>query len=146
MIRSLCMLLVVLLSISSSAHAEQFVRDGNYIVHYVALPSTSITPEVAQHFGIQRSGGLSLLVLNAQLETAPGKTTSLSATATGTVTSLIGHVQPLSLKPAREGDVHYVIAQFQAVDQEILKFDLQITPNGASKPIPLKFQQQFYRD
>jgi hypothetical protein len=130
----------------SAAHAEQFVRDGDFIVHYVALPSTSITPEVARHFGITRSAGLSLLVLNAQRETAPGKTLSLPATATGTVSSLIGHVQDLELKPAREGDVHYVLAQFQAVDQEILKFDLLITPQGASKPLVLRFQQQFYRD
>lgn len=130
----------------NTAHAEQFVRNGQFIVHYVALPSTSITPEVARHFGISRTGKLSLLVLNAQLETAPGKTTSLPATATGTVTSLIGHVQQLELRPAREGDVHYVIAQFEAVDQEILKFDLQITPQGSTKPIALKFQQQFYRD
>ncbi len=129
-----------------AAQAEQFVRDGDFIVHYVALPSTSITPEVARHFAIQRSGKLSLLVLNAQKETAPGKTVSLPATATGTVTSLIGHVQPLDLQPAREGDVHYLLAQFEAVDQEILKFDLQITPQGATRPIALKFQQQFYRD
>ena len=130
----------------STAQAEQFVREGDYIVHYVALPSTSITPEIARHFGITRSGGLSLLVLNAQRETAPGKTISLPATATGTVSSLIGHVQDLELQPAREGDVHYVLAQFQAVDQEILQFDLLITPQGASKPLTLKFQQQFYRD
>lgn len=129
-----------------AAQAEQFVREGEYIVHYVALPSTSITPEIARHFGITRSGGLSLLVLNAQRETAPGKTVSLPATAAGTVSSLIGHVQNLDLQPAREGDVHYVLAQFQAVDQEILKFDLLITPQGASKPLTLKFQQQFYRD
>lgn len=128
------------------ARAEQFVRDGNFIVHYVALPSTSITPEVARHFAIQRSGNLSLLVLNAQRETAPGKTVSLPATAAGTVTSLIGHVQPLNLQPAREGKVHYLLAQFQAVDQEVLQFDLQITPQGAARPITLKFQQQFYRD
>ena len=101
---------------------------------------------LVRHFEITRSGKLSLLVLNAQRETAPGKTTSLPATATGTVTSLIGHVQPLELRPAREGDVHYVLAQFEAVDQEILQFDLQIMPDGASKPIALKFQQQFYRD
>jgi hypothetical protein len=128
------------------AQAEQFVRDGTYVVHYVALPSTSITPEIARHFGITRSGGLSLLVLNAQRETAPGKTVSLPATAAGNVTSLIGHVQPLALHAAREGDVHYVLAQFEAVDQEVLKFDLQITPQGADKPITLQFQQQFYRD
>lgn len=138
--------LVAALLWMGTAQAEQFVRDGQYIVHYVALPSTSITPEVARHFEIKRSGSLSLLVLNAQQETAPGKTISLPATATGTVTSLIGHVQPLDLQPAREGEVHYVLAQFEAVDQEILKFDLQITPQGATKPIALKFQQQFYRD
>ena len=132
--------------VTASAQAEQFVRDGRYIVHYVALPSTSITPEVAQHFGIVRSAGLSLLVLNAQVENAPNITTPITATATGTVTSLIGHVQPLELRQAREGAVHYVLAQFEAVDQEILNFDLKITPEGASNPIALKFQQQFYRD
>lgn len=126
--------------------AEQFVKQGGYVVHYTALASTGITPEVARQFGIKRSGNYALLVLNAQRETAAGKTQSIPATASGTVRNLIGHTQELELRQAEEGGVHYLLAEFQALNQEYLTFALQITPQGAPEPIPLKFQQQFYND
>jgi hypothetical protein len=68
------------------------------------------------------------------------------ASATGTARSLIGHVQELPLRSAREGEVHYVLAEFQVVPQEWLAFELQVSPQGAPRPLPVRFRQQFYPD
>jgi hypothetical protein len=133
------------LALALPAAAEQFVEQDGFRVHYAALPTTAVTPGTARAFGIGRSSRRALIVLNAQ-RLEDGRTVPVPASATGTARSLIGHVQDLALRSAREGDVHYVLAEFQVVPQEWLAFELQVTPQGAPRPVPIRFRQQFYPD
>jgi hypothetical protein len=132
--------------IATISHAEQVVRADDVIVHYSAVRTTMLTPEIATRFGVTRSRNQALLVLNAQRDTGEGLPTPIPATATGHVTSLLGHRQVLKLMPKREGDVHYVLARFETLNGEFLTLDLQVTPEGQNKAIPVRWQQQFYND
>jgi len=134
-----------LLLCASAAYAEQYVDSGPYRVHYATINTTELTPEVARQFGVTRTRNQVLLVLNAQ-QSISGRYLPLPATATGTATTLLGHRQTLSLRPVREGDVHYVIATFQTLDGEFMTIDVQLLPAGADAPIEVRFRQQFYRD
>ncbi|MAY25199.1 MAG: DUF4426 domain-containing protein [Polycyclovorans sp.] len=142
------LLLALALSlVASGGHAEQAVRDGDVIIHYSAVRTTLLTPEIATRFGVRRSRNQALLVLNAQRDSGgPGLPTPIAATATGHVTSLLGHRQVLKLTPRQEGDVHYVLARFETLDGEFLTLDLMVTPEGHDQPIPVRWQQQFYND
>lgn len=131
---------------SIAAHAEQYVDDGRYRVHYAAINTTGLAPEIARQFGVERSGGRILLVLNAQQADDDGRYAPVPATASGTVSTLLGHVQELALRPVREADVHYVIASFETLDGEFMSVDVQVLPKGANAPIRVSFKQQFYRD
>lgn len=137
---------IVLALCSAAAHAEQYVDDGRYRVHYAALNTTQLTPEVARQFGVERSGGRILLVLNAQQAGDGGRYASIPATASGTASTLLGHVQTLALRPVREADVHYVIASFETLEGEFMSVDVQVLPSGANAPIRVRFKQQFYRE
>lgn len=136
----LCLLLFCL-----PAAAEQRVEQDGYIVHYAALRTTDLTPEVARQFDVRRRGKQALLVLNAQ-RLEGGRAVPVPATATGRVTSLLGHLQKLDLRPVQEGPVHYVLAEFETLNREYLTVDVQLTPAGAARPIQIKFQQQFFND
>jgi hypothetical protein len=138
-------LAMLMLTLSFGAHAEQFVDAGRYRVHYAAVNTTSLTPEVARQFGVDRTRNEILLVLNAQHE-VDGRHLPIAATATGTATTLLGHVQKLALRPVREADVHYVVASFQTLDGEFMTISAQVVPEGADTPIAVTFRQQFYRD
>lgn len=135
-----------LLCLSTVSLAEQAVRSGDYIIHYSALRTTALTPEVARQFEVRRSRKQALLVLNAQIDRGGPLPEPIPATATGTVTSLLGHRQTLQLEPRQEGQVHYVIASFETIEREFLTLDLQVLPEGATTPIPVKWQQQFFND
>ncbi len=137
---------LLLLLLSLSARAEQFIDHGDYRVHYSAINSTLLTPEVARTFDVKRTRGEALLVLNAQRRDAEGRYQPVAATANGQARSLIGQVEKLRLRAVREADVHYLLAPFDVLDGEFLTLELSVTPEGAAAPIPLKFQQQFYRD
>ncbi len=134
-----------LLFTALTARAEQFVDAGDFRVHYAAIGTTSLTPEVARQFSVTRTRNEILLVLNAQ-QKVDGRYQPIPATATGSATTLLGHVQKLALRPLQEGDVHYVVASFQTLDGEFMTIDAQVLPEGASKPLAVKFRQQFYRD
>lgn len=128
------------------AHAEQYLDHGDYRIHYNALNSTALTPDVARRYGVTRSGQEALLVLSPQQRDADGVYRSVPAQGKGRARSLLGHLTPLKLRPIRDGDAHYLVADFKILDGEFLKLELDILPTGAAAPIPLSFQQQFYRD
>ncbi|MEQ1439691.1 DUF4426 domain-containing protein [Fontimonas sp. SYSU GA230001] len=138
--------LVLAGGIALSAHAEQYVDAGRYRVHYATINTTQLTPEVARQFGVERSGGRILLVLNTQQADENGRFQSVPATASGTASTLLGHVQTLALRPVREAEVHYVIAPFDTLDGEYMTIDVRVLPSGANAPIRIQFRQQFYRD
>lgn len=128
-----------------SAHAEQFVDAGDYRVHYAALNTTALAPQVARQFGVERTRNEVLLVLNAQ-QRIDGRYQPVAATASGTATTLLGHVQKLALRPVREAEVHYIIASFQVLDGEFVTLAVNVLPAGANAPLVVRFKQQFYRD
>ena len=131
--------------LSTQAQAEQWVDQGPWRVHYAAMASRDLAPAVARQFGVTRSAKRGLLVLNAQ-RVSGQETTPVPATGNGAVRSLIGHQQALTLRPAQEGPVHYLLAEFDYVDQEHLNFDLRVQPDGAPAPLTIRFKQQFYAD
>ncbi len=136
---------LILLLCSWAVAAEQFVDAGSYRVHYAAINTTMLTPEVARQFGVSRTRNEILLVLNAQQQ-IDGRYVPVPATARGTATTLLGHLQKLALRPVREADVHYVVAAFQTLDGEYMTIEAQVLPEGADAPLAVKFRQQFYRD
>ena len=136
---------LIALLCSFGVAAEQFVDAGAYRVHYAAINTTTLTPEVARQFAVSRTRNEILLVLNAQ-QRIDGRHVPVPATATGTATTLLGHVQKLALRSVREADVHYVVASFQTLDGEFMTIDAQVLPEGANAPVAVRFKQQFYRD
>lgn len=129
-----------------TATAEQYLDHGDYRIHYNALNSTALTPEVARRYGVTRSGQVALLVLSPQQRGTDGIYRPIPAQGKGRARSLLGHLTPLKLKPIRDGDAHYLVADFKILDGEFLKLELDVLPSGAPTPVPLSFQQQFYRD
>jgi hypothetical protein len=138
-------LLALALSWIGVAHAEQYVQDGEFVVHYAAVPTVMLAAEVAQQFGIARNPRFALLMLNAQRGTVQ-KNISVPADGEGEARNLVGHKQPLRLRRAQEGDVHYLLAEVEALNGEVLIFKLSVTPQGATRPLEIKFQQQFYSE
>lgn len=116
---------------------------GEFTVHYSALPSTLLTPEVARASGVTRSasrGLLNIAVRRAQGEGDIAVTASIEAAAT----NANGQRQSLRMREVREGDAIYYLAEPRIGEGERLDFELRITPNGSSEAIVLRFVQTFH--
>lgn len=134
-----------LLLASASASAQQLVRDGNAVVHYGAMPTQDLSPEMARQYGIRQGAKRGMLLLNLQRE-VNGQTVPLHGTATGTARNLLGDAQTLALRPAAANSTQDLIAEFEFSHLEFLIFDIDVQPEGTTHPIKVKFQQQFFGD
>ncbi len=129
--------------LSGHASAERFKAFDHYQVHYNALNTTFLPPEVAKTYSIQRSKVRGLINV-AVLDSRSNK--PVTALVTGEIRNLVGQTQALEFKLVREGIAVYYIAEFRFTDDEILNFDLQVQPDPNAAAYQFEFKQHFYVD
>jgi hypothetical protein len=141
------MLLLGALFFSSTGKAQQSQDFGDYVVHYNALNTNLIPPEVAQGYGIQRSSSRALLnvtVLKKVMDT-PG--TPAGATVTASGTNLTGQRRDIEIRKIEdpEGAIYY-IGVFPVHNLETYNFNVQVAVEGEEYPLVVKFRQQFFTE
>ncbi len=135
---------VAALLIATPAAAEQSQPLGNYVVHYNALNSTALTPEVARQYGIQRSKNRAILNVSILRQVMGTTGEPVTARVTAQTINLSRQLQTLSPREVREGNAIYYLAEFAISDQEIIDFDIQVQPEGQGEAGKIHFRQQFY--
>lgn len=127
--------------------AERSHAQDGYTVHYNAIPSTVLSPEVARRYGITRSGGRGLINIAVLRDGADAALPqAVRATVSAHVRSLTGQRNPIELREIVEQDAIYYIGDFRVRGEELLRFELDVTPAGARRPIPVRFEQGFVGD
>ena len=125
------------------AGAEQFVEAGDYVVHYMAIQTSDLTPAVAKAYGLTRSSGRALVMVNTQRGALSGA--AVPAQVTGEARNLTGASKPLAFRQVRDGDAIYALATVPVAHLETLRFSLQVLPEGGQQSIPVQFSRKFYR-
>jgi hypothetical protein len=141
------LLLSGILSFPLSSEAQQSQDFGEYVVHYNALNTNLIPPQVAQGYGIKRSSSRALLnvaVLKKVMDT-PGTPVAAAVTATGT--NLTGQRRDIEIRKIEdpEGAV-YFIGEFPVHNLETYQFSISVAVEGEEEPLIVKFKQQFYTE
>ena len=132
---------------SVSSFAQQSQDFGDYVVHYNALNTNLIPPQVAQGYGIKRSSSRALLnvtVLRKVMNT-PGTPVKAQVTAAGT--NLTGQRRDIEIREISDQDeAVYYIGEFPVHNMESYQFTIEVTVDGESDPLTVKFRQQFYTE
>ena len=132
---------------SGMALAQQSQDFGNYVVHYNALNTNLIPPQVAQAYAIKRSPSRALLnvtVLKKVMDT-PG--TPVSASVTGSATNLTGQLRELEIREIRDSEAAiYYVADFPVHNLETYRFEVTVAIEGEDEPLVVRFTQQFYTE
>lgn len=126
---------------------ETFKDFGNYEVHFNALRTDVLTPEVARAYGIQRSGNrvlLNVTVLRKEAEHAPRK--PVEATVAVDAYNLNGQLKAIEMRRVSEGEAIYSIGEVSISGTEILVFDINVTPQGETAPFNVKLKREFVAD
>ena len=133
--------------ISSPAIAQQAQEFGDYVVHYNALSSSLITPEVAKAYGIRRSNSRALINISVLKTTAEQAATAVKAAVTTSGRNLTGQTRNVEMREVDDGDgAIYYIGELSVRNMETFDFTVVVMPEGQSKPLNVKFRQQFYTE
>nr|MBV6630442.1 DUF4426 domain-containing protein [Oceanococcus sp. HetDA_MAG_MS8] len=127
---------------AGTASAEQAIRSGDWVLHYMTLNTTELTPDVAKTYGVRRSKRRGLLMLN--LQKAQGPVKSYDHSAEGTIRNLVGQTKIEEQRRVETKDAIYTLVTFSYTHLETLRFDYQVQPEQSAEQISLKFHQQMF--
>ena len=136
--------ILTLLSLGTSAVAENSREFGKFVIHYNAFRSDTLEPEVAKNYNLTRRSNR--LIINVAVLEKVMNTTGKPAAAqvTGHASNLTGQLKNLEFREIREGTAIYYLAESKFSDGEFLKFELKIKLEGEGQPARLKFDKRFY--
>ncbi|MHB0774654.1 DUF4426 domain-containing protein [Halomonas sp. WWR20] len=138
--------LLLLLAMVGSARAEQMERVGDYEIHYSAVNTRFLTPEVAAAYDITRSQVQALLTVSVLKRLADGSTRPVNAMISGKAGNLAGQTAPLAFRTVREDEAIYQLATFRIMEGEPMRFSLAVTYDSNQPPADVAFIQRFYSD
>lgn len=143
---SLFFLTLFSLAIPLPGQAEQAKDFGKYMIHYSAYTTDNLTPSVAKQYNIKRNKKYALLNISVlkKMSDAPGK--PASAKVRGTATNLSQQLKELSFREIAEQGAIYYIATTSVNNAEILKYNIEVLPEGEQITHTLAFDQQFYTE
>ena len=136
---------LLLLLLASLARAEEQTF-GDYTVYYQAVNSTFLTPQIAAQYDITRSESRAFLNVAVLRNEPDGSTTPVRAGIDGVKHNLLQQSETLEFKEVREGDAIYYIGQFDFSDREVLRFTLEVSPEGGEPSHAIEWTTQLYRN
>ena len=142
--KTLAFLLLALLPLT--AWAENSTRQAGYTIHHNALPTATLSPEMAGNYQIIRSKYRGMLNVSIIRDVAGTTGQPVTARINAQAANLAGQIRTIELREIREGDAVYYIGLFPIVHRETLRFSLEVTPEGQNKPIKANLSQQFFID
>jgi hypothetical protein len=140
-------ILTGMLAISGNTQAQQSQDFGDYVVHYNALNTNFIPPQVAQGYGIKRSSSRALLNLTILKKVMDNPGTPVSAKVTASGTNLTGQRREIEIRELKdpEGAIYY-IGQFPIHNLETYNFNVEVQLESEDDPLVVKFRKQFYTE
>jgi hypothetical protein len=130
-------------AVTTLAEEQDF---GAYTVHYIAVNSTFLQPEIAQQYGIVRSARRAFLNVAVLRNDADGSTTPVTATLSGGKRNLLQQTGEITFREIREGDAIYYIGQFEFSNAEILRLTVSVQPEHQGPEHTIEWSTQLYSD
>ena len=129
-----------------SALAENSTTAGGFTIHHNAFPTSTLTPEVAKAYGIQRSKVRGML--NVSVIKEKEGTTGASVPALVDVKTLLltGQTSHLPMREIKEQDAVYYVGEFPVQNGEKVNFAIDVTPEGSEENVLINMEQQFFTD
>ena len=119
------------------------VNIGDHVVHFSALATDQLPPDVAKAYNIVRSPERAMLNVSV-LQAADNK--AVTAEVTVNVVNLTGQLKNVAMRQINEGDAIYYIGETRVANRETLVFDISVKPDGVNVPSQVRFQRQFFTD
>ena len=133
-----------LCSVTAVAHAEIAQKFGPYEVHYNALTTDELLPEVARAYKIERSKTRGMVTMSVLKQNQVGVPLPVPARITVYATNPSQQLASIPLREVREGSAIYYLGEFRVTPPDTLKFTATVEVEGEPKR-EMEFSQKFYK-
>jgi len=133
-----------LCSAAAVAHAEIAQKFGPIEVHYNALTTDDLLPEVARAYKIDRSKTRGMVTMSVLKQNAVGALSPVPAKLTIYATNLNQQLANIEMREIKEGSAIYYLGEFRVTPPDTLKFTATVEVNGQPKR-EVVFNQKFYK-
>lgn len=116
---------------------------GDHVVHFSALTTDRLPPEIARTYSIVRSKDRAMLNVSI---VAKANQKSVPAEVVVKASNLTGQVKSITIRRIDEQEAIYYIGDTPVANRETLIFDLSVTPDGVDRPSDIRFMHEFYTD
>lgn len=125
------------------ARGERLVTAGEFVIHFNAVSSLDIPPEVARQRQITRSAQRALVNIAVRRKTEAGDV-AVRARVEGVVRNDVGQTQTLWFREVDEAEAIYYLADPRIELESALRFDIEVQPEGSERTTPVRFDQTFF--
>lgn len=133
-----------LCSVTGFAHAEISQKFGTLEIHYNALTTNDLSPEVARAYKIDRSKTRGMVTLSVLNRNKVGALTPVPAKLTMYATNLNQQLANIEMREIKEGTAVYYLGEFRVTPPDTLKFTTTVEVAGEPKR-EIVFNQKFYK-
>lgn len=133
-----------LCSAAAVAHAEIAQKFGPIEVHYNALTTNELLPEVARAYKIDRSKTRGLVTMSVLRQNEVGALSPVPAKLTIYATNLNQQLTNIEMREIKEGSAIYYLGEFRVTPPDTLKFTATVEVKGQPKR-EVVFNQKFYK-
>lgn len=123
---------------------ENFRDFGNYVVHFNAISTNQLTPDIARQYGIVRSDNRAMLNVSI-IKKEPATTgVPVSGSVSASAVNLTGQHKNMTLREIREEQAVYYIGELPVANEETLIFTIDVTPMNEPSRFSVRYMKQFY--
>ena len=133
-----------LCSVAAVAHAEISQKFGKLEIHYNALTTDELLPEVARAYKIERSKTRGLVTMSVLMPNKLGVLTPVPAKISIYATNLNQQLANVDMREIIEGTAIYYLGEFRVTPPDTLKFTATVEVAGDPKR-EIVFTQKFYK-
>ncbi len=129
---------------AAGAHAEISQKFGPLEIHYNALTTDELLPEVARSYKIERSKTRGLVTMSVLKQNQMGVAVPVPAKLTVYTTNLSQQLANVEMREIKEGAAIYYLGEFRVAPPDTLKFHVSIEVAGEPKH-EMAFDQKFFK-
>ena len=137
-------LLALTLIAPATAFAERSQTFGDIEVHYNAISTTDLTPDVARTYKLDRSKNRGLVTISVLKKNKLGVAQPIKAELSATAVNLSSQLNNITMREVQEGSAIYYLGDFRISPPDTIKIDVTIKPQGESKVLNVEFEQKFF--
>lgn len=126
----------------TNARAEQSVEFDGFVVHYNAINTNFLDPEIAKTYGIKRSKNRAMLTISVLKKNIGLSSLPIVANITATAVNPSNQIKTISMREITDGGAIYYIGEFSISDKELLSFTIGVKPDDNDKE-SFDFKQEF---